>query len=222
MGKISLVLADDHSLFCQSLKIVLSTEAQDMEVVGIARDGEEVLLLVDNLRPDLVLMDVRMPRVDGVQATRLIRERYPKTHIMMLTTFDDDEDVRHALEYGAEGYLLKDTPLTNLIAAIRALVEGVVQVSPSVVKKLMGTAHQPDESVGTIPDWVRMLSPREKEILYLIGKGRDNTEISRELFIAEQTVKNHISEIYSKIGVHDRGKAAILVTSLRCDIRLLL
>ena len=220
MAKISLLLADDHILFCQSLRTVLNAEADDIEVIGIARDGEEVLSLVERIRPDVVLMDVRMPRMDGVEATRLIHERFPGTRIMMLTTFDDDEYVRKAMEYGAEGYLLKDTPLPNLIMAVRALTEGIVQVSPSVVKKLISGTTPAEAEEGTFRDWVKTLSPREKEILHLIAQGRDNTEIARELFIAEQTVKNHISDIYFKLDVHDRGKVAVLVGGLKRDIRL--
>jgi DNA-binding NarL/FixJ family response regulator len=217
MNKISLLLADDHVLFCESLRTVLGTDAKDVEVVGIARDGEEALAMVAEQQPDIVLMDVRMPRMDGVQATKLIHERFPRTRIMMLTTFDDDEYVREAMKYGAEGYLLKDTPLEKLIIAIRALKQGVFQVSPSVVMKLLGQQEQTESPAG----WVRTLSRREKEILHLVAKGYDNTEIARELFIAEQTVKNHISDIYFKLGVHDRGKVAVLVGSLKRDIRLL-
>jgi DNA-binding NarL/FixJ family response regulator len=223
--KITLLLADDHVLFCESLRTVLATEAHDIDVIGIARDGKEVLALVEERHPDVVLMDVRMPGMDGVQATRLIHERFPGTRVMMLTTFDDDEYVREAMKYGAEGYLLKDTPLPNLIIAIRALQEGVVQVSPAVVMKLAGgaPAHtgagQQAEPDGGAPAWVRSLSPREKEIARLVAQGLDNPEIARALFIAEQTVKNHMSDIYFKLGVHDRGKVAVLVRDLPRDIR---
>ncbi len=220
VARITLLLADDHVLFCESLRTVLSAEARDVEVVGIARDGEEVVALVEEKRPDIVLMDVRMPGMDGVHATKIIHERFPDTRVMMLTTFDDDEYVREAMKFGAEGYLLKDTPLEKLIISIRALKEGVFQVSPAVVRKLMGSASPATGAEESPPDWVQSLSRREKEILRLVAKGQDNPEIARALFIAEQTVKNHMSDIYFKLGVHDRGKVAVLVQGLKKDFLL--
>jgi DNA-binding NarL/FixJ family response regulator len=216
MGRISLLLVDDHLLFCESLRTVLQAEMDDVEVIGIARDGQEALSIVEKEQPDLVLMDVRMPRLDGVQATRLIHERFPRTRVIMLTTFDDDEYVRHAMKYGAAGYLLKDTPLEELIVAIRALKDGIVLVSPAVVQRLV---HETPSGAGAVPpEWLRDLSRREKEILQLIAKGYDNGEMARELCIAEQTVKNHLSEIYLKLGVHDRAKVAVLLARLPGDL----
>jgi len=217
MSRISLLLADDQVLFCESLRTVLQTEMDEVEVVGIAQNGQEAILLVENRRPDLVLMDVRMPKLDGVQATRVIHERFPKTLVIMLTTFDDDEYVRDAMKYGAVGYLLKDTPLDKLIVAIRAIKEGVVLVSPTVIQKLVdktlpttGEPSAPNAGAAP-PPWLLDLSGREKEILRLIAKGYNNLEIARELFIAEQTVKNHLSDIYFKLGVHDRSKLTVLI-----------
>lgn len=227
MSALTLLLADDHLLFCESLKIVLEAEAKEIEVVGIAGDGEKAVALVEQTDPDVVLMDVRMPRLDGVQAARIIHERFPRTRVMMLTTFDDDEYVREAMRYGAIGYLLKDTPLEKLIVSIRAIKEGVVLISPAVALKLVGETNAPagkDSSARgaeSAAPWVRNLSRREKEIIRLVAQGRDNVEIARELFIAEQTVKNHISEIYSKIGEHDRAKVTIMVNNLEKDILLL-
>jgi DNA-binding NarL/FixJ family response regulator len=224
MGRISLLLADDHTLFCESLRTVLQTEMEDVEVIGIARDGNEALAIVADKRPDIVLMDVRMPGLDGVQATRIIHERFPDTHVIMLTTFDDDEYVRHAMKYGAVGYLLKDTPLEKLIVAIRAIKDGVVLVSPSVFQKLVDDAPAPARADASRkpdsppPAWLRELSRREKEILRLIAKGFDNTEIARALYIAEQTVKNHLSDIYLKVGLHDRAKVAVMAASLHEDM----
>jgi DNA-binding NarL/FixJ family response regulator len=224
MGRISLLLADDHTLFCESLRTVLQTEMEDVDVIGIARDGNEALAIVADKRPDIVLMDVRMPGMDGVQATRIIHERFPDTHVIMLTTFDDDEYVRHAMKYGAVGYLLKDTPLEKLIVAIRAIKDGVVLVSPSVFQKLVVDAPAPPRAdaahkeASPPPPWLRDLSRREKEILQLIAKGFDNTEIAGALFIAEQTVKNHLSDIYLKVGLHDRAKVAVLAAALHEDM----
>ncbi|MGD0724033.1 MAG: response regulator transcription factor [Spirochaetia bacterium] len=224
MGRISLLLVDDHLLFCESLRTVLQTEMDDVEVIGIARDGQEALEIVEKEQPDIVLMDVRMPRLDGVQAARVIHERFPLTRVIMLTTFDDDEYVRHAMRYGAAGYLLKDTPLEKLIVAIRAIKDGIVLVSPTVLQRLVhetpaASGGQVDQKPGTEPPpWLQDLSRREKEILQLIAKGYDNSEIARELFIAEQTVKNHLSDIYLKLGVHDRAKVAVLLAKLPGDL----
>lgn len=219
---ISLVLADDHVLFCESLRTVLEIETDDIRVTGIARTGREALELVEKHRPDLVLMDVRMPEMDGVEAARIVRERFPSTQVMMLTTFDDDEYVREAVRHGAIGYLLKDVPLERLIMVIREAIKGVVMISPAIARKLTNETPSPVSVAATpsLPEWLRVLSRREKEILRLIAEGRDNTEIAEALFIAEQTVKNHISDIYFKLGVHDRGKIMRMVADLPRDIRL--
>ncbi len=222
MTSISLVLADDHILFCESLRTVLEAEASDIRVLGIARTGREVLGLVEAHHPDIVLMDVRMPEMDGVEAARLIHEKFPRTRVIMLTTFDDDEYVREAVKCGAVGYLLKDTPLDRLIMVIRDTSRGVVMISSAAAMKLAGDASADSAAsrAPVLPDWVRFLSRREKEILQLISHGLDNTEIAAKLFIAEQTVKNHISDIYFKLGIHDRGKIINMVSELPRDILL--
>jgi DNA-binding NarL/FixJ family response regulator len=220
MRKITLVLADDHVLFCESLQTVLEIETEDIRVLGIARTGREAVDLVEEHHPDIVLMDVRMPEMDGVEATRLILQRFPGVRVMMLTTFDDDEYVREAVRHGAVGYLLKDVPLDRLIMVIREASKGVVMISPAVALRLRSEPPDTLSGAPAAPDWVRLLSPREKEILQLLGQGHDNGEIARALFIAEQTVKNHISDIYLKLGVHERGKAMRMVADLRLDIRL--
>jgi DNA-binding NarL/FixJ family response regulator len=219
--KISLLLVDDHTLFCESLATVLKTEMEEVEVVGIARDGYEALAIVERDRPDIVLMDVRMPRMDGVKATKAIHERFPGTRVIMLTTFDEDEYVRDAIKFGAVGYLLKDTALEKLIVAIRMISqEGPVMVSPSVVQRLAQEAPAasiPKAESPSLPSWLKELSRREREILRLIAKGCANSEIAERLSMAEQTVKNHLSDIYLKIGVHDRVKMAVLLARLPPD-----
>jgi len=221
MKKISLLLVDDHLLFCESLSTVLKTEMEEVEVVGMARDGYEALAIVERDRPDIVLMDVRMPRMDGVKATRIIHERFPSTRVIMLTTFDEDEYVRDAIKFGAVGYLLKDTALEKLIVAIRMISqEGPVMVSPSVVQRLAqeGPAAAAARAESpSLPSWLGDLSRRERQILGLIGKGCANSEIALRLSMAEQTVKNHLSDIYLKIGVHDRVKMAVLLAKLPPD-----
>ncbi len=209
--KIRVLLVDDQTLFVESLKTVLRAKAKDITVVGVACQGDEAVALVAEHRPDVVLMDVRMPGMDGVEATRRIKARFPETRVLMLTTFDDDEYVLEAVKLGIVGYLLKDTPPAELITAIRAVCEGGVMISPKVAAKIVAQFANPSgkgagaetETQGTAFD----LSNREKEVLRLLGRGFNNKEIAAQLFIAEQTVKNHISVIYSKLGVHDRLQA---------------
>jgi DNA-binding NarL/FixJ family response regulator len=156
-------------------------------------------------------MDVRMPVMDGVEATRRIREAHPEARIMMLTTFEDDEYVQEALEHGAAGYILKDIPPAELIASIRVVAGGAFLIAPSVAKSLIHRAYlKPEFSPTPEPEWLRQLSRREREILGRLVEGRSNKEIAAELFIAEQTVRNHISVIYDKTGVDDRAQAVRL------------
>lgn len=217
MGKIKIVLVDDQTLFVESLKTVLETRADDMEVVGVANDGKQAVEVVAETCPDIVLMDVRMPVMNGVESTRLIKERYPDTRVLMLTTFDDDLYVIEALRLGAVGYLLKNMPPAELISAIRAVYEGGVLISPQVANKLVGLLTNPqskaegDHDSDRVGSLVNQLSSREKEILQLMAEGLDNKEIARKLYIAEQTVKNYVSVIYSKLGVRDRVQASRMV-----------
>lgn len=212
MSTIRVLLVDDQRLFVESLKTVLTTRAQEIEVVGVAYDGREALELALKTRPDVVLMDVRMPVMDGVESTKLIRESLKETRVLILTTFDDDEYVIEALRLGAVGYILKDIPPEELISAIRAVHEGSVLIAPKVAAKIaerlagaQSGAKHADE--GPPPEWPADLSPREREVLRLLAAGYDNREIASRLFLAEQTVKNHISTLYDKLGVKDRVHA---------------
>jgi len=210
---IKIVLADDQILFVESLRSVLETRAKDIKVVGIAHNGRETIEYVEKNRPDIVLMDVRMPEIDGVEATRIIHSNYPQTQVIMLTTFDDDEYVYEALRYGAAGYLLKDISPKELITAIHVIKEGIFIIAPTVAQRIVQslkltkeTLVQSMESTNTAP-WLKNLNRREIEILKLIAKGYDNKKIAEQLFLAEQTVKNYVSSIYSKLGAHDRMEA---------------
>ncbi len=211
MEKIKLLLVDDQTLFVESLKTVLKTRAKDMAVIGVANDGPTAVAMVALEQPDIILMDVRMPGMNGVETTRQIKEKYPLIKVLMLTTFDDDDYVVEALKLGAVGYLLKDMPPAELIKAIRTLHEGGVLISPKVAAKVVdrliiptGKVRNQDPESNSLVD---ELSNREKEVLRLLAQGFDNREIAARLFIAEQTVKNHVSVIYSKLGVHDRVQA---------------
>lgn len=200
MNTIRVLLADDQILFAESLKNVLETRAEDIHIVGIAHNGNQTLCMVEQFLPDIVLMDVRMPEMDGVEAACIIRKKFPATQIVMLTTFDDDEYVRKALNHGAIGYLLKDVPPGEVIAAVRAAKEGPVLMSPAIAAKLLGQAAEGKPPAANAYD----LSRREQEVLELLSQGLNNKEIASRLFLAEQSVKNLVSAMYAKTGAHNR------------------
>jgi DNA-binding NarL/FixJ family response regulator len=224
VNRIKVLLVDDQVLFVESLRTVLETRATDFEVVGVALSGREAIQKVMDAQPDIILMDVRMPEMDGVEATKIIHEAYPGIHVLMLTTFDDDTYVVEALNHGAAGYVLKDIPPNDLIVSLRAVCNGSIIISPQVANKLLRiregegkTDEAAEPRTRPVPDgsFLRYLSKREIEILRLIGKGSDNALIARKLCIAEQTVKNHVSVIYSKLHVHNRMQAMMLANSLK-------
>jgi len=216
---IRVLIADDQRLFLESLSTCLRNYADDIEVVGMAANGEEAVQLALEERPDVVLMDVHMPILNGVDATGRIMEKLPATRIIVLSTYDEDDYVRNALKLGAAGYLLKDISPTELIASIRALSSGTVQISPRVVSKLMRSILTEDPSparrLAEEFEWFDSLTAREREVFSLIATGCDNTEIAARLHMAEHTVRNHVSEIYSKLGVQDRFQIIQLANKLR-------
>lgn len=228
MSKTRVLLVDDQVLFVESLRTVLETRATDFEVIGVALSGREAIRLVVEKHPDIILMDVRMPDMDGVEATRIIHEAYPEIHVLMLTTFDDDVYVVEALNHGAAGYMLKDIPPEDLIVSLRAVCSGSIIISPQVANKLLRNREgeaPPEEGAETRTSasgesFLRFLSRREIEILRLIGQGAGNVLIAKKLSIAEQTVKNHVSVIYSKLHVHNRVQAMKLVNSLKSHLGL--
>lgn len=217
MSLLRLLLADDQELFVNGLRRIVEMTAEDIEVVGIAATGQEAIDLADEKRPDVVLMDVRMPELDGVAATKEIRDRHPEIHIIMLTTFDDDEYVHDAIEHGARGYLLKDIPPDDLIKAVRSVGDVPVLISPSVLERLFSPptsaetrTHraEPYDDSGRrdeIPRSVRStLTPREQQVLELMIRDFNNSEIAEKLSIAERTVRNYVSLIYDKLMVESR------------------
>lgn len=205
---INILLVDDQSLIRQGLKALLELEP-DLKVIGEAENGEMAIKLVSELHPDVVLMDMRMPIMDGVAATKQITTRFTKTKILVLTTFDDDEYVKAALKNGAIGYLLKDTPSEELAIAIRAINKGYSQLSPGIVTKLLNQ-FSPTPS---IPENLSELTPREKEVLRLIATGANNREIAQKLYISEGTVKNHVTNILNRLNLRDRTQAAIFANT---------
>ncbi len=221
---ISLVIVDDQVLFAESLKNILEMRTRDLKVVGLAYDGRQAVDLVASKRPDIVLMDVRMPKMDGVQAARSILASNPGEKIVMLTTFDDDAYVHEALRHGAVGYLLKTTRPADLIAAIRAIKQGTVQISQEVARKLVRempahSAHADHAGPGEpVAGAISGLSQRERELLKFLLAGLSNKEIADKLFLAEQTVKNHLSIIYSKLNVKNRSQALALLANMQLNL----
>ncbi len=216
---IKVLLVDDQRLFVEMLSTVLISRADDFEVVGIATSGDDAVAMVAGCAPDVVLLDVRMPGVDGVQAVSLLLERCPATRVVMLTTFDDDEYVHEAIANGAVGYLLKDISPEELFASIRAVHAGASPVSPGVFRRLV-TGGDAEAYPGIPPDSeiakaATELSHRDTGILTGIEHGLTNQEISDELCLALQTVKNKVSHIYETFGVHDRAKIALIAKRLR-------
>jgi DNA-binding NarL/FixJ family response regulator len=218
--KARILIVDDQALFADSLKAVIGYRAADFAVMGVAEDGAAALEAVRREVPDVILMDIRMPGLDGVQATKAIHAELPEVKIVVLTSFDDDEYIYEALENGAVGYILKDIPVSELLSSLRAVMEGSFLVSPAVAKKLVRrdlsgphptTAPLAPEGseapAGAFPK-LKELGKREREILALLARGMDNAHIAEELFISEQTVKNYVYGIYSKLDEHNRVRVA--------------
>ena len=197
------VVVDDQTVVREGLVLLLGL-LQGVEVVGAAADGEEALTLVAEHRPDVVLMDLRMPRMDGVEATRRIRAGHPGTQVVVLTTYSDDESVFAALRAGARGYLTKDARADEISRTIAAVRRGEAQLDPGVQRRLVEALTRDQPRRPDLPDG---LTPREAEVLALIAQGRSNTEIARALFITPATVKTHINNLFTKTGVRDRAQA---------------
>lgn len=212
MNIIKVLLVDDQSLIREGLKALLELES-DLEVIGEAENGRDAINLIAKLQPDVVLMDIRMPIMDGVAATREIRSSFSNVKVLVLTTFDNDEYVTAALQNGAMGYLLKDTPSEELAVAIRAVKKGYTQLGPGIAAKLMTQFSSATNANQTPPASLAELTPREKDVLRLIANGANNREIAQKLFISEGTVKNHVTNILNRLHLRDRTQAAIFANS---------
>ena len=219
MERIKVLIADDQRLFAHGIEIILRSHARDeIAVAGIAENGRKAVRMAERLQPDVILMDVRMPVMDGTEATRRIHAAHPNIKILVLTTFDDDDYVFSALDAGAIGYVLKNVKPEQLVTAIRAVHAGDYFVSPAVGYKLVQRAQEGVQNerrdasrhhgeLNFIQSKFESLTRREAEILHLLLRDFDNREIAEQLFIAEQTVRNHVSVIYTKLGVSDRTHA---------------
>jgi DNA-binding NarL/FixJ family response regulator len=194
---ISLLIVDDHPVVRDGLRGMFSADPR-FEVLGEAGDGAEAIVAAQRLQPDVILMDLRMPKTDGVTAITELANRGVPSRVLVLTTYDTDSDVLPAIEAGATGYLLKDAPREELFRAVEAAARGQAVLSPTVATRLMGQMRQPATEA---------LSPRELEVLELIARGSTNREAARQLFISEATIKTHLLHVYAKLGVNDRAAA---------------
>jgi DNA-binding NarL/FixJ family response regulator len=201
---IRVLVADDQRVVREGLVLLLELLG-GIEVVGAAADGEQAMALAADLRPDVVLMDLRMPRLDGVAATRRLRERDPGVRVIALTTYDDEHSVMEAVRAGARGYLTKDARAEEIRQALEAVVRGEAAIDPAVQHHLLDAlVTGAPATAGTLPDG---LTPREAEVLSLIAEGLSNAEIAHRLVVSEATVKSHINHLFTKIGVRDRAQA---------------
>ena len=207
---LGVLIADDQALVRAGFRMILEAE-EDMDVVGESADGRQAVAEARRLRPDVVLMDVRMPDIDGIEATRrLVADGGIHTKVVMLTTFDMDEYVYDALRAGASGFLLKDVPPEQLVAGIRAVASGDALLAPSVTRRVIEEfVRRPPDSVRTAPPELGELTARELEVLKLIARGFSNAEIAKELFVSETTVKTHVAHVLMKLKLRDRVQAVV-------------
>ncbi|MEH2026011.1 response regulator transcription factor [Nostoc sp.] len=209
---IQILLVDDQHLIRQGLKSMLESNDQ-MQVIGEAENGQRALEQIAVLQPDIVLMDIRMPVMDGVATTKAIAQQYPDIKVLVLTTFDDDEYVFQAMRLGAKGYLLKDTEPDELMLAILSVYKGQTLLGPGLFEKALTPIAAPVPSVQPPPE-LAQLTPRELDVLRLIACGANNREIAESLFLSENTVKNYVTNILSRLSLRDRTQAALFAHSL--------
>jgi DNA-binding NarL/FixJ family response regulator len=202
-----ILICDDQAVVREGLEMLLNLE-KDFQVVSLAQDGAEAVDLVDRLLPDLVLMDLKMAGMNGIEATRQIKKQHPEIRVLVLTTYDEDEWIFDAIRAGAAGYLLKDTPREKLVDAIRGTMDGRSFIDPNVAGKLLNqVANRQTQPPTLLTD---KLSEREVDVLRLLARGHNNAEIASMLFLSEGTVRNHVSSILEKLDVSDRTRAAVI------------
>ena len=206
--KIKVLLVDDHTVVLKGLAFFLSTQ-EDLELVGEANNGKEALVKVGETNPDVILMDLYMPEMDGVEATAYIKKEYPNVKVIVLTSFSDQAHVLPALRAGASGYILKDVEPDQLVEAIRSAYKGNIQLHPDIANALLSQTLPVEEKEEESSIQVDVLTARENEVLQLLAKGMSNKEIASVLVITEKTVKAHVSSILSKLNLSDRTQAAL-------------
>jgi len=204
---IKVIVCDDQAIIRDGLEMLLKLE-KDIEVMGQAQDGAEAIEMVAKAQPDLVLMDLKMPGLNGIEATRQIRANYPQVKVLVLTTYDDDEWVFDAIRAGASGYLLKDTPREEVIKAVRGTAAGKSFIDPAVAGKLLHQVADKQTQPSTL--LTDKLTEREAEVLRLVARGFNNADIAERLHLSEGTVRNHVSAIFAKLEVADRTQAAVI------------
>jgi DNA-binding NarL/FixJ family response regulator len=206
--RIRVLVADDQQLLRAGFRVILESEP-DIEVVGEAADGVEALEVARDTRPDVVLMDIRMPRLDGLTATERLLATADPPRVVVLTTFDQNEYVVRALRAGAYGFLLKDAPASRLVTAIRAAASGEALIEPAITRRLLDRFAAPEAAPAVFPASLRSLTDRELEVLRLLARGLSNAEIAEGLVVAETTVKTHVARVLTKLGVRDRVQAVV-------------
>jgi DNA-binding NarL/FixJ family response regulator len=204
---VRILIADDQDLVRTGFAMILSAE-QGLDVVGDANDGDIAVRRAIELEPDVVLMDVQMPRMDGIEATRQIIERVPACRVLILTTFDDDDYLFAALQAGASGFMLKNCPPADLVAAIRVVAQGHSLLAPEVTQRVIARSTERRRTAG--PSGLDELTERERDVLIAMARGRSNSEIAKDLFVSEATVKSHVSRVLAKLDVRDRVQAVIV------------
>lgn len=216
MNKLKILIVDDQKLFADSLGKVIRSEKKTIESVSIVNNGQDALETLQNETADIILMDIHMPGMDGIELTRMVHKKYPLIKILMLTTFGYDDYVKDAMNYGAVGYLLKDISSEELLASIQGASQGLRIVSPKVLEGAYKIRRASSE-VQEIPEWYYQLTHREKEILILVQKGYSNDEIASQVLLSIQTVKNYLSTIYEKLEVKNRFQAMRLAMEYKVD-----
>jgi DNA-binding NarL/FixJ family response regulator len=216
---IQILLVEDQEIVRRGLKTLLEIQP-DLQVIAEATSGQQAIDLLRSLTAsqiplDVILMDIRMPVMDGVEATHQICQQFPGTKILVLTTFDDAQYVTEALRFGAKGYLLKDTPAAELAEAIRSVVKGYTQFGPGILEKIVERVPANSSESATLPPGFSELTSREREVLLMIAAASSNREIAQALFLSEGTVRNHISHILTRLNLRDRTQAAILANTFR-------
>ena len=211
---IRLLLVDDRELVCQGLQVMLNLEP-DIEVVGTANNNQVAIQQVKALQPNIVLMDIKMPVMDGREANRIICQQFSDTKVLVLSTFEEDDYIAHSIEAGAKGYLLKDMPIEDLVESVRLVNRGYSVMKDELRKKTVGNVANNKSGTETEQSKLAELTPREIEVFNLIGTGCTNREIAKELYIVEGTVKTHVTNIFNRLGLSNRSQIAIYANSVK-------